>query len=358
MARGLLRKRNTWRLLSLGGSERFKKLPANLFKYGDGTKILIVSVIIILAVAGGLLVGGVVSGGFFTAFSSPHGGADDAAGSADDGASPGFNIKMGTKTGGTVDSDAQESDGEEETAAETEAANETAAVQALPASTPGPGSHPGGPSNDDDTNEEVACTADSDCDAGVYYNFCSGKSVMTAYGTNTCKSPGTASSSCSYNENKETAVVNRTCTYGCDGGSCVTGVYISPSSINVANGSEFTVDVMISTDELIYAGDFRIGYDAASLSMKNITMGDFFEVPVGAPMDKSESGLIYYIITKQATNDGSTGTRKAFTVAFTVLAASGSNVEIKMEHIELIGVIDNKLNPTNSTSVGGVVNVQ
>jgi hypothetical protein len=321
-------------------------------------KILVISAVIVLAVVGGLFAGGIFSGSFLSAFSPTKQAVADDAPSGDD--SPGFRIKMGSKSGSTADTSATEGGAEgaaEEpgTTPEDNATISAATTGQVVSQSGSSRSSGGGGGGNNEPPAEIACSSDSECKAGSYYNFCSGKDVMVAYGAEYCAHPGTESSECVYDDGKASAVLNRTCTYACGSGACITGVYISPSVVNVTSGSNFTVDVVISTDESMYAGDFRISYDAAALVMEGITLGSFFEPPLSAPVDKSEAGAVWYVLAKQSKTTGNTGTGTVFTVTFRAIAPAGGSVQLGMVGADLIDA-DTKY--ANSTLSGGVVNVQ
>jgi hypothetical protein len=287
-------------VLSLRGSETFKKLSTNLFKYDDGMKILIISAIIVLAVVGGLVAGGVVSSGFFSAFSAaPQGGAD---GAASQGNSPGFNIKMGTKTGSA-------------TATEISAGDESPGTE-VP--------------EDNDTASVVNTTTKTSTFGGGSKSHSSDKPK----GDDGVTAPVTPANA---------------------------KISILPSPINTLSNSTFSVNVDVEAEYNVFAATIKVIYDDSILDYVGIEQGDFLSTGGSETWQivNNGTGYVNYDITRlkrqqDMTARGVNGTGTLFSMEFR--AHSVGLTEISFGPSELYG--DESSENIEFEVFGGTVNVQ
>jgi hypothetical protein len=229
--------------------------------------LLVVSaVIIVAAVAGGLVLGGFVSEGFFSGFATSAGSdqaVPDAAADSGD-ASPGFKIKMGSKTGGASDD--------------------------------------GGV--DDDTSDAADTAANSSSAVN--------KTVTLVYfGSDKKKSGGSPNKP----EEKPPAVVNNK-------------VYVSPSSVNVGVNDTFNVNVAIYSEVKVYAATIRFTYDTSVLTAVSADQGDFFtqdgaETYRIIKVD-NVTGVVSYDNTRFQVAEGVQGEGTILTVTFAAKAPGTS----------------------------------
>ena len=244
-------------------------------------KLMLVSIIVVLAVAAGILLGGVFTEGFF-AFTSSSAASGDSAVVQDDAgqvSTPGFKIKMGSRSGGddgTVDDDSS--------SLEEPVENETVEEPAAPA---------------------VSFTGST-----------SGRRSSPAP-----KDTGTTTN------NDETPKAK---------------VYVSPESVDTGINSTFTVSVYVDTAEDLYAASVTLSYDGAALKQLSAEEGDFFTLDGSSTFNIIKSGSDYakYDSTRYQTSSGYSGTGTLFVVEFQAIAAGGS--QLTLESVKLVGEEDFK----------------
>lgn len=266
-------------------------------------KMLLVSaVVIVVAVAGGLILGGFVSEGFLSGFAasagSPQNESADQAGAAD--SSPGFKIKMGSKSGGTSDS--------------------------------------GSDAGEDESDASAAGAANATNSTGNTTTM-----AFTYSGSSKKKSSGSSDSSNPEPEPEPPANDNK--------------VYVSPSSISVGVNDTFTVSVKINSDTKVYAAAIKLTYDSSIIKAASADQGVFFTQD-GADTYKiikidNVSGVVSYDNTRFQVADGVQGEGTILTVEFVAEAPGTSSLVLKETEVLNESIMDMQFNIE-----GGTVNVQ
>lgn len=121
----------------------------------------------------------------------------------------------------------------------------------------------------------------------------------------------------------------------------VTTVSVSPSTLGVANGASFTVDLAINTNQQSRGWQASVDFDATKMSCTGVTEGSFLSAYVttngggtvsagSATLDNTGGHVTIpgYAITEAITGNGPTGTGILCTLAFTAKTGVGGSANI------------------------------
>lgn len=105
-----------------------------------------------------------------------------------------------------------------------------------------------------------------------------------------------------------------------------------PSTVNVASGATFAVNVLLSGAQNVYSVPLQVNYDAGKLELVNVSNGGFLSQDGQAVAlvhrDDASSGTVQITATRPPGSGGISGQGSVVTLTFMAKSAGQSSVAI------------------------------